>query len=124
MDGGVAWEELPAGVSLRTELSLRGMRFAATHGLIYERTDGAVPGIIFAHGEDGRHGNFHPRVYEAICACAEWKRRLEKVHTAHKRMRARADWQWMELDCANSSDAQATACSASAAANVGTIGIS
>jgi hypothetical protein len=81
------------------------MRFAAAHRLIYERTDGAVPGIIFACGEDGRHGNFHPRAYEAICARAEWKRRLGKVHTAHKRVRARADWRWMELDCANSSDA-------------------
>ena len=105
MDGEVAWEELPTGVSLRTELSLRGMRFAAAHGLAYERTDGAVPGILFARKEDGGHGNFHPRAYEAICARAEWKRRLQKVHTAHKRMRARADWRWMELDCANSSDA-------------------
>lgn len=105
MDGGAAWEELPGGVSLRTELSLRGMRFAAARGLAYERTDGAVLGIIFAHGDDGRHGNFHPLAYEAICARPEWKRRLGKVHTAHKRMRARADWRWMELDCANSSDA-------------------
>ena len=101
----MAWEELPGGVGLRTELSLRGMRFAAARGLVYERTDGAVPGIIFARGDDGRHGNFHPLAYEAICARAEWKRRLGKVHTAHKRMRARADWRWMELDCANSSDA-------------------
>lgn len=81
------------------------MRFAAARGLVYERTDGAVPGILFTRGEEGRHGNFHPRVYEAICARPEWKRRLEKVHTAHKRVRARADWRWMELDCANSSDA-------------------
>ena len=104
-DGAVAWEELPGGIGLRTELSLRGIRFAAAHGLRYERTDGAVPGILFACSEDGRHGNFHPRAYEAICARPEWKRRLGKVHTAHKRMRARADWKWMELDCANSSDA-------------------
>jgi hypothetical protein len=104
-DGGVAWEELPGGVGLRTELSLRAMRFAAARGLIYERTDGAVPGIVFARGEGGGHGNFHPRAYEAICAKIEWKRRLAKVHTAHKRMRARAEWRWMELDCANSSDA-------------------
>jgi hypothetical protein len=81
------------------------MRFAAAHGLVYQRTDGAVPSVIFACGEDGGHGNFHPRAYEAICSRAEWKRRLAKVHTAHKRMRARADWRWMELDCANSSDA-------------------
>lgn len=105
LDGAVAWEELPGGVSLRTELSVRGMRFATAHGLAYERTDGSVPSIIFACGEDGRHGNFHPRTYEAICARPEWKRRLAKVHTAHKRMRVRADWKWMELDCANSSDA-------------------
>ena len=105
VDGAIAWEELPVGVGLRTELSLRGMRFAAARGLVYERTDGAVPSIIFARGEDGGHGNFHPRAYEAICARPEWKRRLEKVHTAHKRVRARADWRWMELDCANSSDA-------------------
>jgi len=81
------------------------MRFATAHGLAYERTDGSVPSIIFACGEDGRHGNFHPRTYEAICARPEWKRRLAKVHTAHKRMRVRAEWKWMELDCANSSDA-------------------
>lgn len=104
VDCGAAWE-LPVGVGLRTELSLRGMRFAAAHGLTYERTDGAVPSIIFSRGEDGGHGNFHPRAYEAICGRAEWKRRLAKVHTAHKRMRVRADWKWMELDCANSSDA-------------------
>jgi len=105
VDGGAAWEELQGGIGLRTELSLRGMRFAAARGLVYERTDGAVPGIIFARGEDGRHGNFHPWSYGAICARPEWRRRLEKVHTAHKRVRARADWRWMELDCANSSDA-------------------
>ncbi len=105
LDGAGAWEDLPGGIGLRTELSLRGMKFAAAHGLVYERTDGGVPSVIFAHGEDSRHGNFHPRAYEAICARPEWKRRLGKVHTAHKRVRARADWQWMELDCANSSDA-------------------
>lgn len=99
------WEELPGGLGLRTELSVRGMRFAAKHGLAYERTDGEVPGIIFARGEQAGHGNFHARAYEAICLRPEWKRRLGKVHTAHKRMRARADWKWMELDCANSSDA-------------------
>ena len=105
VDAVGAWAELPGGVSLRTELSLRGMRFAAAHGLTYERTDGEVPSIIFARSEDGGHGNFHLASYEAICARPEWKRRLGKVHTAHKRVRARADWRWMELDCANSSDA-------------------
>jgi hypothetical protein len=81
------------------------MRFAAAHELAYQRTDGAVPSVIFARGENGGHGNFHPRTFEAICANPDWAKRLGKVHTAHKRMRARADWRWMELDCANSSDA-------------------
>ena len=103
--GRGAEEDVPGGLSLRAELSLRGMRFAAARGLVYERTDGATPSIVFARGEDGRHGNFHPRTFEAICGNAQWARRLKKVHTAHKRVRARADWQWMELDCANSSDA-------------------
>jgi hypothetical protein len=60
---------------------------------------------VFARGDDANHGNFHPLAFAAICARAEWARRLGKVHTASKRVRARADWRWMELDCANSSDA-------------------
>jgi hypothetical protein len=100
-----AWDELSGGLSLRAELSLRGVRFATKHGLAYERTDGEVPSVIFACDENARHGNFHPQAYEAICGKAEWARRLRKVHTASKRVRARADWRWMELDCANSSDA-------------------
>ena len=94
-----------SAMGLRAELSLRGLRFAAAKGLPHERTDGNTPGIIFRCGEEGRHGNFHPLVYEAIVSNGEWMRRLGKVHTASKRMRARADWQWKELDCANSSDA-------------------
>ena len=97
--------DVPNGVSLRTELSLRSLRFATTHGLLYERTDGQVPSILFGHGEDGRHGNFHELAYKNICANEEWAKRLGKVHTASKRARVRANWQWKELDCANSSDA-------------------
>lgn len=93
------------GVGLRAELSLRGLRYAAARKLCHEQTDGSTPGIIFGRGERGRHGNFHPKSYVAICQNASWMRRLEKVHTASKRMRVRADWQWKELDCANSSDA-------------------
>lgn len=100
-----AQQELPGGLSLRAELSLRGMRFAAKHRLPYEQTDGEVPSVIFARGEHEGHGNFHPKAFAAICGKAEWARRLKKVHTASKRVRARADWRWMELDCANSSDA-------------------
>lgn len=98
-------EDLPAGISLRAELSLRGLRFALAHGLSYEHTEAGTPSIIFGRGEDGRHGNFHPLSYARICANPDWARRLEKVHTASKRVRLRANWRWRELDCANSSDA-------------------
>jgi hypothetical protein len=94
-----------SAISLRAELSLRSVRFAAARGLRHERTDGNTPAIIFSRGDGDSHGNFHPLAYEAICDNAQWMRRLGKVHTSSKRMRVRADWQWKELDCANSSDA-------------------
>lgn len=92
-------------MSLRSELSLRNLKFASTHGYLYERTDGQVPSIIFGRDDDGRHGNFHPDAYRRICANDRWARRLEKAHTAYKRARLRCNWQWRELDCSNSSDA-------------------
>ena len=97
--------DIPSGIVLRTELSLRSLRLATTHGFLYERTDGQIPGIIFGRGDDGRHGNFHPLSYQRICSNPQWAKRLEKVHTASKRARLRSNWQWKELDCANSSDA-------------------
>lgn len=97
--------DVPSGMSLRSELSLRNLRFASENGFLHERTDGQVPSIIFGRDEKGRHGNFHPAAYQRICSNREWSRRLEKVHPASKRSRVRADWQWKELDCANSSDA-------------------
>jgi hypothetical protein len=96
--------EIPTGCGLRAELALRGLHWAERRGLRYERTDGSVPGIVFAEEERG-HGNFHPRVWAALAARPEWARRLAKVHTASRRVRARADWRWRELDCAASSDA-------------------
>jgi hypothetical protein len=96
---------VPSGISLRSELSLRNLRFASVHGFLHERTDGQSPGIIFGCDEGGRHGNFHPGVYQRIRGNREWTKRLNKVHTAWKRSRVRANWQWKELDCANSSDA-------------------
>jgi hypothetical protein len=75
------------------------------HGLLHERTDGQTPSIIFGRDDNGRHGNFHPEAYQRICEIPEWNKRLDKVHTASRRSRIRADWQWKELDCANSSDA-------------------
>jgi len=97
--------ELPPGIRLRTELSLRSMRLASAYGLLHERTDGAVPGILFGRDERGRHGNFHPDAYRSIGTNRAWARRLDKPHTAAKRMRARSDWPWKELDSSSSSDA-------------------
>ena len=90
---------------LRRDLNARALHLAVIGRLLHEETTGNQPSIIFGRDEQSRHGNFHPESYTAICANPDWVRRLTKVHTAHRRSRARADWPWMELDCANSSDA-------------------
>jgi hypothetical protein len=90
---------------LRRELSERGMRLARLEGLLHELSPGGSPVVMFGRDETGRHGNFHAASYERICATPEWARRLLKVHTASRRVRALADWRWMELDSVNSSDA-------------------
>ena len=97
--------ELPSGIGLRQELSLRNLQFASSHGYLYELSDGEVPSVIFGRDDAGLHGNFHPEAYRRICANHRWSRRLQKVHTAYKRSRLRSNWQWKELDCCNSSDA-------------------
>jgi hypothetical protein len=90
---------------LRRELSVRGQRIARDQRLLHDLCPGGTPAVIFGRDEQGRHGNFHPDSYQKICASSEWSKRLTKVHTASRRVRARADWQWMELDSVNSSDA-------------------
>jgi hypothetical protein len=97
----VAW----SASLLRRDLNARAQHLATTDRLLHEQTTGSEPSIIFGRDDQTRHGNFHPASYAAICANPDWYRRLTKVHTAHRRSRARADWPWMELDCANSSDA-------------------
>lgn len=97
--------EIPGGIGLRTELGLRALAYAQGHGLCTERTDGAIPGLLFGLDQGGQHGNFHPLSYREIAHHPQWVKRLGKVHTAFKRSRARANWHWKELDCANSSDA-------------------
>lgn len=97
--------DLPSGLSLRTELSARSLQYARTHGYLHERTDGAIPSILFGCDEEGRHGNFHPASYRNILATPAWRRRLDKAHTSYRRARVRANWCWKELDCSNSSDA-------------------
>jgi hypothetical protein len=90
---------------LRRDLNARAQHLATINHLMYEQTTGREPSIIFGCDDQARHGNFHPASYATICANPNWQRRLTKVHNAHRRSRARADWPWMELDCANSSDA-------------------
>jgi hypothetical protein len=90
---------------LRRDLNARAQHLATTGSLLHEQTTGKEPSIIFGRDEKARHGNFHPASYAAICANPDWHHRLTKTHTAHRRVRARADWEWMELDCTNSSDA-------------------
>ena len=90
---------------LRLDLRDRALHLASMHGLLHDQTPGNSSSVIFGVDEQGRHGNFHPASYAAIRAHPQWSRRLAKVHTAHRKLRARADWQWSELDCANSSDA-------------------
>jgi hypothetical protein len=97
--------EIPSGISLRAELSLRAMTYAQARGIAFERTDGAIPGVLFGHNDDGGHGNFHRLSFREISAHPQWRRRLDKIHTAFKRSRTRANWVWKELDCAHSSDA-------------------
>jgi hypothetical protein len=104
-------QEIWSASLLRRDLNARAQHLATTNHLLHEQTTGTEPSIIFGHnekaeqGEQATHGNFHPASYAAICANPDWSRRLTKPHTAHRRVRARADWHWMELDCANSSDA-------------------
>ena len=66
---------------------------------------GRSASIVFGEDAEQRHGNFHPASYRAILSNAEWRKRLNKAHTASRRVRPRADWRWRELDCAASSDA-------------------
>jgi hypothetical protein len=90
---------------LRRELSERGHRLAKAGGLLHDLSPGGSPVVMFGRDEAGQHGNFHADSYAEICADPDWAKRLRKVHTASRRVRARADWQWMELDSVNSSDA-------------------
>ena len=79
---------LPSGIGLRSELRLRGLRYALAYGYLHERTDGPVPGIIFGRDASGRHGNFHLYSHARICTNTEWARQLEKVHGVEEDARA------------------------------------
>ncbi len=97
---------LPCTASaLHRDLNMRAIHYAREHALLHEVAPGRSPSVLFGEDDRGSHGNFHPASYQAILACANWRERLRKSHTAHRRARPRADWHWRELDCAASSDA-------------------
>ncbi len=97
---------LPCTASaLHPDLNARALGYAREHALLPEVAPGRNPSVLFGEDDRGRHGNFHPASYRAIVQCPAWHERLGKAHTAHLRVRARADWHWRELDCAASSDA-------------------
>jgi hypothetical protein len=102
---GIGVGDVPVGLGLRTELSLRGLRYALRHNYVHDQTDGRIPSVLFACDEEGRHGNFLYASYKEIKARPEWSRRLQKAHSGYRRMRVRANWCWKELDCCSSSDA-------------------
>ncbi|RRA47264.1 hypothetical protein [Acidipila sp. EB88] len=93
------------GNALRADLNARAHAFAQQHALLHELSTGKQPSVLFGEDDHGRHGNFHPASYRAICRNPAWRARLLKAHTAGRRARPRADWHWRELDCAASSDA-------------------
>jgi hypothetical protein len=94
-----------SATQLRRDLAARAQAHARLHQSLHEISPGPNPTILFGHDDQGRHGNFHPASYAAICANPAWSRRLTKPHTASRRSLARNDWRWCELDSCNSSDA-------------------
>lgn len=90
---------------LRRELSERNQQYAKMHGLPHALSYGGQP-VVCYEPAGVLHGNFHPAVYEAIRANAEWLRRLNKAHTSKKSSLPRNERGfWAELDSCNSSDA-------------------
>ena len=91
-----------SAAQLRRELSSRNLLLATR--VPHESTIGDIPSILY-HDVDGEHGNFIAASYRRICACPEWRPRLDKCYTASRQVARRRDRQRRELDCANSSDA-------------------
>ena len=85
----------------RRLLELNGVR---ARGMAHGRTWGFEPAIVYA-GDAKGHGNFYAESYKAIVGEPDWAKRLEKVHTQGRRMKATREHEWRELDTAVSSDA-------------------
>ncbi len=91
--------------NLRRELCSRNADFARLQGLNHVQSYGREPVIIYAPGESQPHGNFFPASYKAILKNANWRLRLDKVHTQAKTSLPKSDRRWRELDSCVSSDA-------------------
>ena len=94
------------GGLLRRELSDRAQQYARQRGLPYSLSYGQPPTVCFECDEGARHGNFMPAVYRAILRKANWRRRLQKVHSQGRKSLPRNQrGVWRELDACTSSDA-------------------
>jgi hypothetical protein len=91
---------------LRLELSLRNRAFALERQLPHVESYGGMPVTVYPpHPTRRRHGNFFDESYAAMLAIAEWRKRMEKVHTQAKTSLPRSGRRWKELDSSMSSDA-------------------
>jgi hypothetical protein len=98
--------QIKAGVYaalLRQELGARNRIWA--RGRAHVESYGNPPVIVYAP-EEGRHGNFFDRAYQAIGARPEWMRRFDKIHAQGRALpKAETGRRWRELDSSMSSDA-------------------
>jgi len=91
---------------LRLELSARNSAFAGARRLPHVLSYGEMPVVVYEPSASlTEHGNFLDITYRAILGRAEWRCRLEKVHSQAARALPRAERRWRELDSCMSSDA-------------------
>ena len=92
---------------LRRELSQRAEHYARTHALPHCLSYGEAPTVCFdRYDDDSRHGNFLPAAYKAILRNPNWQRRMQKIHSQHRKSLPRQEnGIRRELDACTSSDA-------------------
>jgi hypothetical protein len=90
----------------RQEITARNATYAALNRVPYVTSYGDLPVVVYQQSECGRHhGNFISASYQTILKQADWRRRLQKVHSQGKRSLPKGDRIWRELDSSTSSDA-------------------
>jgi len=98
MKGGAA--------GLRYELCARNASYATESQLPHALSSGQQAVVVYPSSDDRRHhGNFIDASYRAILKRAEWRRRLQKVHSHGNQSLPKSEWVWRELDSSMSSDA-------------------